>query len=116
MKADPSLSHPASDLLHIQHFTTEGMYEGLGVPLGTDAFVQNFVKDKCLGTCMTCMYVCMYIYVPIYLPMYLPTYPFLQSSELRELDRGSPLARAENICIRQTITTVSLESAPPGKQ
>ena len=38
--------HLASDLLHIQRFTAEG-YEGLGVPLGTDAFVQNFVKDKC---------------------------------------------------------------------
>ena len=48
VKADPSLSHLASDLLHIQRFTAEG-YEGLGVPLGTDAFVQNFVKDKCLA-------------------------------------------------------------------
>ena len=35
-------------MLHIQRFTAEG-YEGLGVPLGTDAFVQNFVKDKCLA-------------------------------------------------------------------
>ena len=47
VKAGPSLSHLAFDLLHIQRFTAEG-YEGLGVPFGTDAFAQNFVKDKCL--------------------------------------------------------------------
>ena len=29
----------------IQRFMAAG-YEGLGVPLGTDAFVQTFVKDK----------------------------------------------------------------------
>ena len=29
-------------------FTAEG-YVGLGVPLGTDAFVQRFVKEKCLA-------------------------------------------------------------------
>ena len=43
VKADPSLSHLASDLLHIQRFTAEG-YEGLGVPLGTDAFCSEFCE------------------------------------------------------------------------
>ena len=37
-----------SPMLTLGRFTAEG-YEGLGVPLGTDAFVQRFVKDKCLA-------------------------------------------------------------------
>ena len=35
-------------MLTLERFTAEG-YEGLGVPLGTDAFVQRFVEDKCLA-------------------------------------------------------------------
>ena len=43
----PALSH-LSPMLTPGSFTAEG-YVGLGVPLGTDAFVQRFVKEKCLA-------------------------------------------------------------------
>ena len=43
-------THPAlntfSNSLALNVFTDEGLV-GLGVPLGTDDFVQNFVRDKC---------------------------------------------------------------------
>ena len=46
--ADPSLAHlsPASPLLSPAFFVVAGCI-GLGVPIGTDAFIQHFVKDKC---------------------------------------------------------------------
>jgi hypothetical protein len=43
--ADPSLAH-LSPLLSSASFVVDG-YIGLGVPIGTDAFIQHFVKDKC---------------------------------------------------------------------
>jgi hypothetical protein len=43
--ADPSLAH-LSPLLSPASFVVDG-YIGLGVPIGTDAFIQHFVKDKC---------------------------------------------------------------------
>jgi hypothetical protein len=43
--ADPSLTH-LSPLLSPASFVVDG-YIGLGVPIGTDAFIQHFVKDKC---------------------------------------------------------------------
>ena len=38
---------PLKDMITSSSFTADG-YVGLGVPLGTDAFVQKFVHDKCL--------------------------------------------------------------------
>ena len=38
---------PLKDMITSSSFTADG-YVGLGVPLGTDAFVQKFVYDKCL--------------------------------------------------------------------
>ena len=43
--ADPSLAH-LSPLLSPASFVVDG-FIGLGVPIGTDAFIQHFVKDKC---------------------------------------------------------------------
>ena len=43
--ADPSLAH-LSPLLSPAFFVVAGCI-GLGVPIGTDAFIQHFVKDKC---------------------------------------------------------------------
>jgi hypothetical protein len=43
--ADPSLAH-LGPLLAPSAFVDDG-YIGLGVPIGTDAFVQHFVKKKC---------------------------------------------------------------------
>ena len=45
LSADPSLVH-FSPLLSTASFEVDG-YIGLGVPIGTDAFIQHFVKDKC---------------------------------------------------------------------
>jgi hypothetical protein len=45
LNADPSLTH-LSPLLSPAPFVVDG-YIGLGVPIGTDAFIQHFVKDKC---------------------------------------------------------------------
>jgi len=42
---DPSLAH-LSPLLSPSSFVVD-CYIGLGVPIGTDAFIQHFVKDKC---------------------------------------------------------------------
>jgi hypothetical protein len=42
---DPSLAH-LSPLLSPASFVVDG-YIGLGVPIGTDAFIQHFVKEKC---------------------------------------------------------------------
>ena len=49
INADLSLEH-LSPLLSPASFVVDG-YIGLGVPIGTDAFIQHFVKDKC-GTIM----------------------------------------------------------------
>jgi hypothetical protein len=43
--ADPSLA-PLSPLLSPASFVVD-CYIGLGVPIGTDAFIQHFVKDEC---------------------------------------------------------------------
>jgi hypothetical protein len=43
--ADPSLAH-LSPLLSPSSFVVDS-YIDLGVPIGTDAFIQHFVKDKC---------------------------------------------------------------------
>jgi hypothetical protein len=43
--ADPSLAH-LSPLLSPASIVVDG-YIGLGVPIGTDAFIQPFVKNKC---------------------------------------------------------------------
>ena len=43
--ANPSLDH-LRPLLSPACFAVDG-YIGLGVPIGTDAFIQHFVKDKC---------------------------------------------------------------------
>jgi hypothetical protein len=48
LNADPSLAH-LSPLLSPASFVVDG-YIGLGVPIGTDAFIQHFVKDKCQAT------------------------------------------------------------------
>jgi hypothetical protein len=45
LTADPSLAH-LGPLLAPTAFVDDG-YIGLGVPIGTDAFVQHFVKKKC---------------------------------------------------------------------
>jgi hypothetical protein len=45
LNADPSLAH-LSPPLSPASFVVDG-YIGLGVPIGTDAFIQHFVKDKC---------------------------------------------------------------------
>jgi hypothetical protein len=45
INADLSLAH-LSPLLSPESFVVDG-YIGLGVPIGTDAFIQHFVKDKC---------------------------------------------------------------------
>jgi hypothetical protein len=45
LNADPSLAH-LSPLLSPASFVVDG-YIGLGVPIGTDAFIQHFVKDEC---------------------------------------------------------------------
>ena len=45
LAADPSLAH-LSPLLSPASFGVDG-YVGLGVPIGTGAFIQHFVKDKC---------------------------------------------------------------------
>jgi hypothetical protein len=45
LTADPSLAH-LGPLLAPKSFVDDG-YIGLGVPIGTDAFVQHFVKKKC---------------------------------------------------------------------
>jgi len=44
-RCDPSLAH-LGPLLASKAFVDDG-YIGLGVPIGTDAFVQHFVKKKC---------------------------------------------------------------------
>jgi len=45
LAGDPSLEQP-SPLLSPASFVVD-VYIGLGVPIGTDAFIQHFVKDKC---------------------------------------------------------------------
>jgi hypothetical protein len=45
LNADPSLAHLSLQLSPAS-FVVDG-YIGLGVPIGTDAFIQHFVKDKC---------------------------------------------------------------------
>ena len=45
LAADPSLAH-LGPLLTPKTFVDNG-YIGLGVPIGTDAFIQDFVKEKC---------------------------------------------------------------------
>jgi hypothetical protein len=45
INADLSLAH-LSPLLSPASFVVD-CYIGLGVPIGTDAFIQHFVKDKC---------------------------------------------------------------------
>ena len=45
LTADPSLAH-LGPLIAPKAFVDDG-YIGLGVPIGTDAFVQHFVKKKC---------------------------------------------------------------------
>ena len=45
LAANPSLDH-LRPLLSPASFVVNG-YIGLGVPIGTDAFIQHFVKDKC---------------------------------------------------------------------
>jgi len=45
LAANPSLDH-LRPLLSPACFVVDG-YIGLGVPIGTDAFIQHFVKDKC---------------------------------------------------------------------
>ncbi len=45
LAANPSLDR-LRPLLSPACFVVEG-YIGLGVPIGTDAFIQHFVKDKC---------------------------------------------------------------------
>jgi hypothetical protein len=45
LTADPSLAH-LGPLLAPTAFVDDG-YIGLGIPIGTDAFVQHFVKKKC---------------------------------------------------------------------
>jgi hypothetical protein len=45
LAADPSLAHLSASLSPAS-FVVDG-YIGLGVPIGTDAFIQHFVKDKC---------------------------------------------------------------------
>jgi hypothetical protein len=47
LNADPSLAH-LRPLLSPASFVVDG-YIGLGVPIGTDAFIQHFVQDKCLA-------------------------------------------------------------------
>ena len=46
ISADPHLT-PLKDMITSSSFTADG-YVGVGVPLGTDAFVQKFVYEKCL--------------------------------------------------------------------
>jgi hypothetical protein len=45
LNADPSLAH-LRPVLSPASFVVDG-YIGLGVPIGTDAFIQHFVQDKC---------------------------------------------------------------------
>ena len=45
MEATPSLAHLSNDFL-VDSFCPEG-FIGIGVPIGTDAFVQSFVAKKC---------------------------------------------------------------------
>jgi hypothetical protein len=45
INADPTLAR-LSPLFSPASFVVDG-YIGLGVPIGTDAFIQHFVKDKC---------------------------------------------------------------------
>jgi len=45
LAANPSLDH-LRPLLSPASFVVDG-YMGLGVPIGTDAFIQHFVKDNC---------------------------------------------------------------------
>ena len=45
LNADPSLAH-LRPVLSLASFVVDG-YIGLGVFIGTDAFIQHFVKDKC---------------------------------------------------------------------
>ena len=43
---DAHLLTPLKDVMTQASFTAQG-YVGLGVPLGTDAFIQKFVGDTC---------------------------------------------------------------------
>ena len=45
INASPTLTHLAGDVL-LASFCPEG-FVGIGVPIGTDAFVQNFVAKTC---------------------------------------------------------------------
>ncbi len=45
MQATASLAHLRNDFL-VDSFCPEG-FIGIGVPIGTDAFVQSFVREKC---------------------------------------------------------------------
>ena len=45
INASPTLTHLAADVL-LACFCPEG-FVGIGVPIGTDAFVQNFVAKTC---------------------------------------------------------------------
>jgi hypothetical protein len=51
LNADLSLAH-LSPLLSPASLVVDG-YIGLGVPIGTDAFIQHFAKDKCVYYCST---------------------------------------------------------------
>ena len=45
IQATPTLAHLSGDLL-LASFCPQG-FVGIGVPIGTDAFVQNFVGKTC---------------------------------------------------------------------
>ncbi len=45
IQATPTMAHLSEDLL-LASFCPEG-FVGIGVPIGTDAFVQNFVAKTC---------------------------------------------------------------------
>jgi serine acetyltransferase len=52
INADLSLAH-LSPLLPPASFVVD-CYIGLGVPIGTDVFIQHFVKDKCQSIMVGC--------------------------------------------------------------
>ncbi len=45
MQVTPSITHLSNDIL-LDSFCPEG-FVGVGVPIGTDAFVRSFVTKKC---------------------------------------------------------------------
>ena len=50
MQATPTLAHLSNDVL-LDSFCPEG-FIGIGVPIGTDAFVQSFVAKTCRDICL----------------------------------------------------------------